>query len=202
MLRREVEPAEQAAFGRFLPAWHGIGRRQGLREALVPLQGLALPATLWESEVLPRRVPSFRPADLDVLCASGEVVWVGAGLDRVALYFRDDALLLGPPPGEPSPEGEVAVAIRAALAGRALFWMDLVAATGQRAEDVLSGLWELVWAGEVTNDSWAPLRASRRYELPRPDRAGRRFARTRRTTASPTQGRWSLAAGALRGDDR
>ena len=84
VLRREVEPAEQAAFGRFLPAWHGIGRRQGLREALVPLQGLALPATLWESDVLPRRVPSFRPAELDVLCASGEVVWVGAGLDRVA----------------------------------------------------------------------------------------------------------------------
>ena len=51
-LRREVEPAEQAALGRFLPAWHGIGRRAGLREALVPLQGLALPVTLWESEVL------------------------------------------------------------------------------------------------------------------------------------------------------
>ncbi|MGH3072657.1 MAG: DEAD/DEAH box helicase, partial [Gaiellaceae bacterium] len=37
-LRREVEPAEQAALGRFLPAWHGIGRRATLREALVPLQ--------------------------------------------------------------------------------------------------------------------------------------------------------------------
>ena len=195
VLRREVEPAEQAAFGRFLPAWHGIGRRQGLREALVPLQGLPLPAALWESDVLPRRAPSFRPAELDVLCASGEVVWVGAGLDRVAVYFRDDAPLLGPPQGDPASEGEVAVAIRAALAERALFWADLVSATALPAEDVLAGLWELVWAGEVTNDSWAPLRAARRYELPRPDRAGRRFARTRRTVASPTQGRWSLASG-------
>ena len=62
---REVEPAEQAALGRFLPAWHGIGRRAGLREALVPLQGLALPVTLWESEVLPRRVPGYQPAWLD-----------------------------------------------------------------------------------------------------------------------------------------
>ena len=130
VLRREVEPAEQAAFGRFLPAWHGIGRRQGLREALVPLQGMALPATLWESDVLPRRVPSFRSADLDVLCASGEVVWVGAGLDRVAVYFRDDAGLLGPPSAEAPPEGDIAVAIRAALAERALFWADLVDATG------------------------------------------------------------------------
>ncbi|HUG65002.1 MAG TPA: DEAD/DEAH box helicase [Gaiellaceae bacterium] len=194
VLRREVEPAEQAAFGRFLPAWHGIGRRQSLREALVPLQGIPLPATLWESDVLPRRVPSFRPADLDALCASGELVWVGAGLDRVALYFRDDAPLLGRPAAETAPEGDPAAAIRSALAGRALFWADLVDASGLPPADVLSVLWGLVWAGEVTNDAWAPLRASRRYELPRADRAGRRFARTRRTIASPTQGRWSLAS--------
>jgi ATP-dependent helicase Lhr and Lhr-like helicase len=194
VLRREVEPAEQAAFGRFLPAWHGIGRRQGLREALVPLQGVTLPAQLWESDVLPRRVPSFRSAELDALCGSGEVVWVGAGLDRVAVYFRDDARVLGPPAGEPPPEGDAAASIRTALAERALFWPDLVDATEIAAEDVLTVLWELVWAGEVTNDSWAPLRASRRYELPRPDRAGRRFVRTRRTTPSPTQGRWSLTA--------
>ena len=105
VLRREVEPADQAALGRFLPAWHGIGRRQTLREALVPLQGLALPVSLWESDVLPRRVPSYRPADLDALCASGDVVWVGAGLDRVAVYFREDAELLGPPAVEAAPEG-------------------------------------------------------------------------------------------------
>ncbi len=194
VLRREVEPAEQAVFGRFLPTWHGIGRRQGLREALVPLQGVPLPARLWESDVLPRRVHSLRPADLDVLCASGELVWVGAGLDRVAVYFRDDARVLGPPAGEAPPEGETAAAVRAALADRALFWEDLLGATVLPAEDVLAVLWELVWAGEVTNDSWAPLRASRRYELPRSDRAGRRFVRTRRVTASPTQGRWSLTA--------
>src|SRR5439155_6277291 len=60
-LRREVEPVEQAALGRFLPSWQGVGRRASLREALVPLQGLALPASLWESDVLPRRVPDYRP---------------------------------------------------------------------------------------------------------------------------------------------
>ena len=90
-LRREVEPAEQATLGRFLPSWHGIDRRASLREALVPLQGLPLPVSLWESEVLPRRVPAYQPMQLDALCASGEVVWVGAGLDRVALFFREDA---------------------------------------------------------------------------------------------------------------
>jgi ATP-dependent Lhr-like helicase len=199
VLRREVEPAEQAVFGRFLPAWHGIGRRQGLREALVPLQGISLPAALWETDVLPRRVPSFRPADLDVLCASGEVVWVGAGLDRVAVYFRDDASLLGPPAGDPRSDsdrlGEAAVAIRSALEGSALFWADLLERTGLEGGEALAALWELVWAGEVTNDSWAPLRAARRYELPRPGPAGRRFSRGRRTGPSPTQGRWTLTAG-------
>ena len=112
-LRKEVEPAEQAALGRFLPAWHGIDRRASLREALVPLQALPLPVSLWESEVLRRRVPGYQPAWLDALCATGEVVWVGAGLDRVALYFRSDAPLLGAPAGAPPPEGETAQALRA-----------------------------------------------------------------------------------------
>ena len=130
VLRREVEPAEQAAFGRFLPAWHGIGRRQTLREALVPLQGVALPASLWESDVLPRRVPGYRPADLDALCGSGDVVWVGAGLDRVALYFREDAPLLGAPRRRGSARGPTRAALRVALARGALFWADLVEASG------------------------------------------------------------------------
>jgi ATP-dependent helicase Lhr and Lhr-like helicase len=192
-LRREVEPAEQASLGRFLPSWHGIGRRQSLREALVPLQALALPVSLWESEVLPRRVPGYRAADLDALCASGDVVWIGAGLDRVAVYFRDDAPLLGPPAGEAAPELDGHVALRAALGRGALFWADLLAETGLEPADALGALWDLVWAGEVTNDSWAPLRASRRYQAPRPERSRRRFSRTRAVAASPTQGRWSLA---------
>ncbi|GIU95482.1 MAG: DEAD/DEAH box helicase [Gaiellaceae bacterium] len=193
-LRREVEPVEQAALGRFLPAWHGVGRRQTLREALVPLQALPLPVGLWESDVLPRRVPSYQPAELDALCASGEVVWVGAGLDRVAIYFREDAPALGPPPADPPPEGEAPAALRAALAGGALFWGDLLAASGLDPDVALAALWELVWAGEVTNDAWVPLRAPRRYQAPRPAPRSRRFARSRAATPSPTQGRWSLTA--------
>ncbi|MDQ3085669.1 MAG: DEAD/DEAH box helicase, partial [Actinomycetota bacterium] len=175
-------------------AWHGIGRRQTLREALVPLQGLALPVSLWESGVLPRRVPAYRPADLDALCASGDLVWVGAGLDRVAVYFREDAPLLGPPAAEAPPEGASQVAIRAALGEGALFWADLVAAAALDSAEALAALWDLVWAGEVTNDSWAPLRASRRYDAPRPERNSRRFMRSRTSAPSPTQGRWAVAS--------
>src|SRR5206468_1019928 len=129
-LRREVEPVEQVAYARFLPGWHGVDRRATLREALVPLQGLALPVSLWESELLPRRVPGYRPEQLDQLCATGEVVWVGAGLDRVALYFRDDAAVLGRLQAAPAPEGEAHDAIRSALGQSAEFWFDLLAAAG------------------------------------------------------------------------
>jgi ATP-dependent Lhr-like helicase len=198
-LRREVEPAEQRVLGRFLPAWHGIDRRATLREALVPLQGVALPVSLWEAEVLPRRVPGYQPAQLDALCASGDVVWLGAGLDRVALFFRDDTDVLGPPAASPPAEGEAAAAVRAVLARSAEFWHDLLAATELDAAEALSALWELVWSGEVTNDSWAPLRAARRYGVPTAERRSRRFSRTRASGHSSTAGRWSLASRLFRG---
>jgi ATP-dependent Lhr-like helicase len=192
-LRKEVEPAEQAAFGRFLPNWHGVDRRATLREALVPLQGLSLPVSLWESEVLPRRVPGFNPGQLDQLCASGELVWVGAGLDRVAVYFREDAPALGRPAAAARPEGDVHDRVREALGRSAEFWYDLVAATGLEQEVALPALWDLVWAGEVTNDAWTPLRAGRRYQTPRPQRGRpRRFSRQRAAGITATQGRWSL----------
>jgi ATP-dependent helicase Lhr and Lhr-like helicase len=193
-LRREVEPTEQAALGRFLPHWHGIDGRATLREALVPLQGLALPVALWESDVLPRRVPGYQPAQLDALCATGEIVWVGAGLDRVAVFFREDAALLGRPGGSlPAPEGEAHEQIRRVLGRSAEFWPDLVAATQREDAEVLPALWDLVWAGEVTNDAWTPLRAGRRYGVPTArDRRARRFSRHRASGPTATQGRWSL----------
>jgi ATP-dependent Lhr-like helicase len=193
-LRKEVEPTEQAALGRFLPHWHGIDRRATLREALVPLQGLALPVTLWESEVLPRRVPGYNAGQLDQLCASGEAVWVGAGLDRVAIFFREDAPALGRPGGTtPPPEGEAHDRIRTALARSAEFWFDLVAATELEPAEALPALWDLVWAGEVTNDAWTPLRAGRRYQTMSQQRGRpRRFSRQRSAQITATQGRWSL----------
>jgi len=189
-LRKEVEPVEHEALARFLPGWHGVDRRATLREALVPLQSLSLPVALWESEVLPRRVPGYRPEHLDALTASGEVVWVGAGPDRVALYFREDASVLGRVPAAPRPEGEEHDKIRAAL-DSALFFDELLAETQLDEGVALPALWDLVWAGEVTNDAWTPLRASRRFGQPKPERRPRRFSRRRAQGATATAGRWS-----------
>ncbi|HTR33959.1 MAG TPA: hypothetical protein VMH47_08795, partial [Gaiellaceae bacterium] len=190
-LRREVEPVPQDALARFLPGWHGVDRRASLREALVPLQALPLPVALWESELLPRRVPNYRPEHLDALTATGEVVWVGAGQDRVALYFREDAAALGQVPAAPRPEGEVHDAVREALRG-ALFFDELLAETGLEEADALPALWDLVWAGEVTNDAWTPLRAERRFGTPKAERRPRRFSRRRANAPAATAGRWSL----------
>jgi ATP-dependent Lhr-like helicase len=145
-------------------------------------------------------VPGYQPAWLDQLTASGEVVWVGAGLERVAVYFREDAAALGrpgalPPPGEPAHE-----AIRAALGSGALFWFDLLRETGLEGEVALPALWDLVWAGEVTNDAWQPLRAGRRFQAPRAEQRRRRFSRSRANAITATQGRWSVAEGLFAGE--
>jgi len=198
-LRKEIEPVEQHVLARFLPGWQGVDRRATLREALVPLQGLALPVALWESEVLPRRVPGYQPAQLDQLCATGELVWVGAGLDRVALYFREDAPVLGPPQSAARPEEPTHALLREVLERRAVFWFDLLAETGLEPEALLPALWDLVWAGELTNDAWTPLRADRRYAAPRPERRPRRFTRQRSAAITATQGRWSPTAPLFQG---
>ncbi|MEA2405450.1 MAG: ATP-dependent helicase Lhr and Lhr-like helicase, partial [Thermoleophilaceae bacterium] len=212
-LRKEVEPAEQRALARLLPAWQGVDAAppgaagvDRLREVLVPLQGVALAPEVWERDVLPRRVGAYSPTWMDQLCAGGEVVWIGAGAvgrnsGKVALYFREDARWLGPPPVKAEPPSEpVHDAIRARLERGACFWTDLIAdvseAGGAAVEpaELQEALWDLAWAGEATNDAFTPLRAPR-LTLARTDRdAGRRFGRRRRPAAPQIQGRWSLTA--------
>ena len=184
-LRQEIEPAEQRAYATFLPAWHGIDRWSGgagvdrLREQLVPLQGLALTPRTWEREVLPRRLGAYSNAWMDELCASGEIVWIGAGSvgrgdGRVALYFREDLALLGPPPRRGERAATAAASapaaehrdgaharIRDRLAESPCFFSDLLLDLEEPAEAIQEALWDLVWAGEATNDAFAPLRAPR-----------------------------------------
>lgn len=207
-LREEAEPADAATYARFLASWHGVDRpppRGGvdrLREVLVPLQGVALTRSVWEEDVLPRRLGSYSPAWLDELCTAGEVVWIGAGTvgrtdGRVALYFRDDVRLAGPPPANARtdpPGGEVHDAIREALGRAPSFWGDLVAGLEFSREALHSALWDLAFAGEITNDSFAPLRAPRLRAVPPGRSAGRRFSRRRPAAGAAVQGRWSLTA--------
>ncbi len=212
-LRREVEPVEPEALARFLPAWHGVPpERRGVDavvEALGLLAGAPIVASTLEPDVLSSRVDGYRPALLDELCTSGEVVWVGAGAigssdGRVRIAFADQLPLLAPGfEVQDRPEGPVHDAVRLVLAERgASFWNQLKAAAPGTADDeLLAALWDLVWAGEVTNDSLAPLRAvtgasgsrTRRGAGDR-TRARPRAGRGQRVGPPAGAGRWSLVA--------
>jgi ATP-dependent Lhr-like helicase len=209
-LRKEVEPVESVVLGRFLPAWHGVGsQRRGLDalvEVIAQLQGAPLVASALEADILPIRLGDYRPTDLDALCTAGDVVWAGAGGigpndGRIRLTFRDQAHLLIPGVGDDGPDQPHHAVIRAHLRERgASFWSELQAAVSAAAlpyddDTVLAALWDLVWAGEVTNDSLAPVRArlgggsGRSKAKPRP---GRQLGRLSRQGPPSAAGRWSL----------
>ncbi|MEW5852755.1 MAG: DEAD/DEAH box helicase [Myxococcota bacterium] len=204
-LRKEVEPVEPAALARFLVEWQGVSRRRQGLDALLSvveqLQGCPIPASVLETDVLPARVENYRATDLDVLCSAGEVVWrglesLGPNDGRVALYLTDHYRTLASPPGEA--EGELAAKVRAVLAARgASFFSDLTLETGAFHNDLLRTLWDMVWAGEVTNDTLVPLRSMLHAAAPQPQKTrfrGRSF-RSRRLGPPGSEGRWSLLPG-------
>ena len=203
-LRHEIEPVDASTYARFLCAWHSVGRgRRGtdaLVEALEQLQGVAIPASVLERDVLPARVDGYRPDMLDELCAAGELVWIGAGAlgaddGRVRVFFRDRVRLLATRPAlEGAPDGEIHDAIRdRLLRAGASFWPDLVAATGIADDNVvLTALWDLVWAGEITNDTFGPLRSAPSAPRRTSGRGRPHPGRLTRLGPPAGAGRWSL----------
>jgi len=206
-LRSEVEPVEQTALGRFLPVWQNVGGPlrgvDGLVQVIDQLAGVALPASTWESLVLPARLPNYSQAWLDELTVTGEVLWSGHGVlpggdGWVSLHVADTARLTLSEAGEVETT-ELQRAILESLAGGgAYFFRQLGHAVGSVDDKALNqALWDLVWAGLVTNDTFAPLRSFLgRPATPR--RAPRvRSYRGRSVTVAqsgpPTGGgRWSL----------
>jgi len=215
-LRREVEPVDPVTLARFLPAWQGVAPSpsatgsagspfrgsaalERLAEVVDQLAGLPIPASVLERDVLPARIPGYQPRLLDELGAMGEVTWVGRGSlgrddGRVVLLRpgREHLRPVDPPDGVERPAGDIHERLRAHLRRRgACFYRELFTASGARSDrEVLDALWDLVWTGEVTNDTFAPLRALR-WKRPSKDnrpRAGRL------TALGPPEaaGRWSL----------
>jgi ATP-dependent Lhr-like helicase len=199
-LRKEIEPVSHEALARFLPRWHGIGdesRRvrgpSALPAAIERLEGAPLPFEALLRDVLPARVEGFRPSDLDVLVASGELVWRGidpSGGGKIALFFVDRYAMLAP--AQSPAEGELESRLLALFESRgALFFHDMTRALpGVFVPDLVEALWSLVWKGLVTNDTLVPLRARLAPEAVSRRRA--RAAITRTRTTPGTEGRWSL----------
>lgn len=167
-LREEVEPVAPREFARFLPDWQHVGGRlrgvDGVAAVVEQLEGVRIPASAWESFVLPARVGDYRPEMLDELTASGEVLWVGqgslAGDDGwVSLHLADTAKLTMPAPVD-QPLDALETELLATLGGGgAYFFRQLADAVGATDDaPVLDALWRLAWAGLVTNDTFTPVR--------------------------------------------
>jgi ATP-dependent Lhr-like helicase len=223
-LRSEVEPVPQVTLGRFLPDWQHVGPVgagglrgiDGLISAIDQLAGVALPASTWESLVLPARVRDYSPAMLDELTTSGEVIWSGRGElsggdGWLALHLADSAPLTLAEPTF-TDQGDLHGRVIDALAGGGAFFFrqlaTALAVTGPVDDkELATALWDLTWSGLVSNDTLAPLRSrlgatTTRARATPPSRAlrgrgraavARSVAASLAATAPPTvAGRWSL----------
>jgi ATP-dependent Lhr-like helicase len=214
LLRREVATCPAPQFVDFVARWQHVhpdarrGSADGLAEVLTQLEGVLLPAGLWERTVLPGRVPAYQPRWLDESINSGEWVWVCQGDSESGpgnLAFLQRAHLGDwAPPAAPDTAALHGPAERVleCLRGRgALFVTDLAQATGLTPGTVRSALWTLARVGAVTNDGFDAIRRGEepataaetvavggRPQVPRP---GRLHA-PRRASLSRAEGRWAL----------
>ncbi|MFI7614062.1 ATP-dependent helicase [Nonomuraea terrae] len=219
-LRKEVEPVAPETLARFLSAWHGVTGSDGgspargtigsaramdaLVRSIEQLQGAAVPASALETLVLPSRVPGYHPALLDELTSSGDVMWMGQGSlpggdGWVSLYFADTAPLLMPEPAEITMTPVHERVLELLVGGGALFFRGISDQLGSLDDATLvSALWDLVWAGRVSGDTLAPLRATLGTGRPahRPPVTRRRRAVLPSRSGPPTvAGRWWLLPG-------
>jgi ATP-dependent helicase Lhr and Lhr-like helicase len=205
-VRKQVEPVDPPVLGRLITTWQGVVRRRAgldaLLDAIDTLQGAPLAASIFESEILAGRVEGYTPSDLDALTAGGEVVWCGLEPlgdrdGRLALYLTDHlARLRRPPVPADLPPRENAILGHLRNEGASFFASLHEAAGGGYPGETVEALWNLVWKGAITNDTFHALRAFTRPPERRERRQapGRRF-RSRRQAPPSAEGRWSAVPG-------
>jgi ATP-dependent Lhr-like helicase len=202
-LRKEVEPVDQAVLGRFVPTWQGaVKRRRGvdaLLDVIEQLQGAPIAASLLETEILPARLDPYNPGDLDAVTAAGEMTWAGIEQigdrdGRIALFLAGGADRLLPPPTTLKLDArEQAIVEYLATHGASFFGPLHEAAGGGYPGGTVDALWNLVWQGLVTNDTWHPLRAFTQPAAPRrAERDASPAPKSRRLVPPSAEGRWSL----------
>ena len=198
-LRKEAEPVEQHVLGRLFTNWQGVGKKRrgldALLETIEVLQGYPMPASIFEHEVLAARVDQYSSSDLDTLSAAGEIVWVGLEPlgerdGRMTVYLTDHLPILHTPSSAELNEAEQKIVEHLRTHG-ASFFAQIHGAAGGFANDLVDVMWDLVWKGVITNDTFQALRA-----FTRPKKSPRVSGgfRSRRVAPASTQGRWSLVA--------
>ena len=222
ILRRQIEPVEPWSLARLLTHWQGVVKPRASPDALLDavesLEGAPLIASLVESEILPARVRGYRPGDLDPLLAAGEVAWrgvepLGERDGRVSLYLADHLETLlplrdevrgaglgaqGPGEGTPAPQNRSRLTLEFLRQNGASFFIAIHrAAGGGYSSETIDALWDLVWQGLVTNDSFGALRAflerrARQNRGPLAPLDPRRADRAATMTPPRARGRWGL----------
>ncbi|VEG44561.1 Lhr-like helicase [Mycolicibacterium flavescens] len=173
-LRAQIEPVSTAAYGRFLPAWQSVGSTHnsgvdGLAAVIDQLAGVPIPASAVEPLVFGQRVRDYQPAMLDELLASGEVTWSGAGQigggdGWIAFHAAESAPLTLTAPTEIECTDTHRAILDALGRGGAYFFRQLADTflrqlADNPTEDHKNALWDLIWAGWITGDTFAPVRA-------------------------------------------
>jgi ATP-dependent Lhr-like helicase len=217
--RAEVEPVEQVTLARFLPVWQNVGSRlrgvDGVLTVVEQLAGCPVPASALEPFVLASRLVDYQPPMLDELTSAGEVVWAGAGAlpgvdGWVTLHPADTAPLTLPDLGDVEMGERHRAVLDVLSSGGGFFFRQLADAVGSTDDQALAAaLWDLTWAGHLTNDTIAPLRAllgagagahRRRPSAPRArygtrrglPRGSGRQSLPARSGPPATAGRWAL----------
>ena len=209
LLRREVVACPPPQFADFLLRWQGMhaatrrGEAEGLAAVLERLEGLPLPAELWEQTVLPARVPGYQPRWLDELIAGGQWTWAcradgESGVGLLAFWQRDHLAELPPPAlTDVPPLDPAAGRVLDALRQRgACFVTDLAQHTALPPSAVRAALWALLRRQLVTNDHFDVVRRGEPTEAAsaEPDARRVRLLRTPRRAPRSPEGRWSLLA--------
>ena len=171
ILRREISPVPLGSFSLFLQRWQKLRTAEGqqvrgesLREVLAQLQGLPLPAEIWERDLLRSRLERLDREQLDRETLSGSVVFTGSGPGRLMVLVRGlGSVFLSAPSPEPSDLSQAAGPIASYLSKNgASFFGDIREGTGLSLRALNAGLAELFWAGMLTNDRFSELSGIRR----------------------------------------
>lgn len=184
-----IEPREIASLPGFLARCHGLSHPrshvEGVFEALEKLMCHPAPAAMWETEFLPARLSSYDPSWLDSLMQEGDIMWLGTRREWVTLCFTGELDLIHDPASD-SITGESQAADplpndaetlkEPPVSIDELFPDETTRQTFANLQHLLSGtpgevshqIWQHVWQGRLTNDTFIALRRGieNRFRMP------------------------------------
>lgn len=199
----------------FLASFQGITDpardMDGLFQRLEQLVCCPAAAELWESEILPARVQFYDPSWLDSVVQQSELHWIGGAGREICFCFESDLDLLreetedgrrnhatkskagSEQTAPPESNGRSTVAQLFRDPAARYDFSTLVDISNLEPAELNKRLWEAVWKGVVTNDTFAALRhgIENHFKVLSPAfKAGRTRSRRRRPSTRVAFSMW------------